>query len=200
MGEVYTGIKFRTVFKGREVLDLEPLADLGSWCRRLAEAGLAPSGAEGSAGNLSFRHGDGFVITATGVNLQHVEEGDFTEVLEADRRKLTVVVRGPKEPSSESLMHSFIYEHRQEIQAVFHGHDELILRYGARLGLGVTELAQPYGTPALVEEVGKVLARHTYLVLRGHGFVALGDTMEAAGHEALRWHEEAQRYLRSAGE
>lgn len=198
MVNVYTGVKRRTIFKSRDQLDMGPLAELASWCRKLAEVGLAPSGADWAAGNLSFRYGDGFVITAAGANLRHIQEGEFTQVLEADPRKLIIVARGPKEPSSESHMHGFIYAQRAKINAVFHGHDDLILQYGEQLDLPMTEHVQPYGTLALMEEVGKVLAQHNYLVIREHGFLALGDTMEAAGQEALRRHADAQRFSRSA--
>jgi ribulose-5-phosphate 4-epimerase/fuculose-1-phosphate aldolase len=198
MSEAYSGVKFRTVFKGRDPLDLDPIPELAGWCRKLAEAGLAPSGSDWAAGNLSFRHGDGFVITAAGANLKDIQEGEFTEVLEADPLGPGVVARGPQEPSSESLMHGSIYVRRPDVKAVFHGHDALILRYGKQLGLPTTDRVQPYGTPALAEEVGQMLAQHKFLIIREHGFLALGATMEVAGREALRWHEEAQRIAESA--
>jgi ribulose-5-phosphate 4-epimerase/fuculose-1-phosphate aldolase len=105
-------------------------------------------------------------------------------VLEADRDARQLTVAGLYEPSSESLMHAGIYAARLEVDAVFHGHSEKLLADAERLGLPLTAREQPYGTPELVAEILEVLDGHKLVIMRDHGFVSLGGTMEEAGRVA----------------
>ncbi len=180
MGEVYTGTKFRTVFARRAVSGDERLGELLKWCRRWAALGLVGD----TVGNLSFRTPNGFIINRTAGDLGGITRQEFVEVLEADRAARQLTVAGLYEPSSESLMHAGIYAARPEVDAVFHGHSEKLLAEAERLGLPVTEREQPYGTPELVAEILCVLDGHKLVILRQHGFVSLGGTMEEAGRNA----------------
>lgn len=81
-------------------------------------------------------------------------------------------------------MHAAIYEARPEVGAVFHGHHDRMLREGEKLGLPVTGKEQPYGTPEFVREILQILGRKKFLLIRNHGFVSLGATMEEAGLNA----------------
>ena len=45
-------------------------------------------------------------------------------------------------------------------------------------GVPVTAREQPYGTPELVAEILQVLDGHKLVIMRQHGFVSLGGTME----------------------
>jgi L-ribulose-5-phosphate 4-epimerase len=180
MGEVYTGTKFRTVFARHAVSGDERLGELLKWCRRWAALGLVGD----TVGNLSFRTVNGFIINRTAGDLGGITRQEFVEVLEADRDARQLTVAGLYEPSSESLMHAGIYTARPEVDAVFHGHSEKLLVTAERLGLPVTEHEQPYGTPELVTEILGVLDGHKFVIMREHGFVSLGGTMEEAGRHA----------------
>ena len=81
-------------------------------------------------------------------------------------------------------MHAGIYAARSEVDAVFHGHSEKLLAAAERLGVPVTAREQPYGTPELVAEILQVLDSHKLVIMRQHGFVSLGGTMEEAGRTA----------------
>ena len=184
MGEIYIGTKFRTRFARREAP--KPSASLGGLidaCRRLSAIGLAADG----AGNASVRGGAGFFVTRTAVDLGTLALEDLVEVLSCDLERVELVVAGLHEPSSESLLHAGLYAERSDVSAVLHGHDDDLVARAVDLGLPVTAREQPYGTPALVAEVLAVLQRHAFVVIRGHGFVALGGTPE----DALRRIEEA---------
>ena len=74
-----------------------------------------------------------------------------------------------------------IYEKRPEVNAIFHGHSLELLKPG----IVTTEEEKPYGTVELVEEVLKVLDNDVF-VLKNHGFVSLGKTMDEAGNNIVK--------------
>ena len=177
MAEVYVGTKFRTLMAGHEPPGDERLPELAGWCHRFAQLGLTAGG----AGNLSIRSARGFLISRTAADLSAITPADFVEVVNVDFARAEVVASGAYEPSSESLMHAAIYGARPDVNAVFHGHADELLRAAPRLGIAVTEREQPYGTPELAAEVQKLLAGNDFFALRGHGLVSLGRTMAEAG-------------------
>ena len=59
--------------------------------------------------------------------------------------------------------------------------------------LHVTRREDPFGSVALVRRVLEILDDHTFIVMRNHGFLALGVDMESAGQLALRVHGECLR-------
>ena len=171
MSSQYIGTKFQTVFKDKNAIKNDNISTLIKWCNKFAEFGLSPKLVGGFGGNLSFRTVEGFIITASGVNLKNLSENDFVEVIEADILLKKILVNGTKLPSSESLLHYYIYSQRLEINAVFHGHDEKVQQKCEQMKLPITEQEQPYGSVELIEEVGKILQNHFYLVLKNHGFL-----------------------------
>lgn len=177
MGEIYVGTKFRTRFARRAApragAGIEVLVEA---CRRLARAGLAPAG----AGNASVRREKGFLVTRTAADLGALRPDDFVEVLSCDLDRAELVVAGLHEPSSESMLHAGVYTARPDVGAVLHGHSDRLLERAEQLVLPVTERERPYGTAELVAEVLRALGGHGFLVIRGHGFLALGETPAAA--------------------
>jgi L-fuculose-phosphate aldolase len=182
MGEVFVGTKFRTEFLSREAPFDPRLEELSGWCRTLARWGVVGH----TVGNLSLRTANGYLISRTASDLAIITPAEFVEVLRADvaRRELTVI--GAYEPSSEAMMHASVYGARPEIMAVFHGHSEKLLAAAGRLRVPVTEQEQPYGTPELSAEILQILRHHNFFVMRNHGFVSAGRTMNEAG----RWIEQ----------
>jgi ribulose-5-phosphate 4-epimerase/fuculose-1-phosphate aldolase len=186
VAEIYVGTKFRTVFVEKSPISDTNLAHrvrkLIEWARKMSALGLAPDG----SGNVSARTADGFIVSKTAGNLGNLLPEDFVEVREADMEGLVLRVVGLFEPSSESLMHAGIYAARANVGAILHGHSEQILAAAPMLGIPVTAREQPYGTPKIVREALEILNLHNFFVLREHGFVALGTTIEAAGEELMR--------------
>ena len=107
----------------------------------------------------------------------------------------TVYVHGVREPSSESILHYSIYFLRQDAHAVFHGHDAAITEHAKRLGVVETKEWKPYGSLELVKSVEEVLNKNNFLVMKKHGFISIGTSMEEAGKLALEKKKAVERLL-----
>ena len=207
MAEQYSGVKFQVA------LDKHPpefssyearLADeLCYWGRVFARHGMSPEyehgGKTGSAGNLSFRTLCGFAIKPTGVRLSSLSRRSLVSVFFSDFSQGRVVAQGLHSPSSEASLHSAIYAARPGVNAIFHGHDEAVLKAAGKLGVPVTEKEEAYGTAGLAHSALRLLSRYPwshYFVLKNHGFVSLGAGMHEAGQVALDMHERAVRLAR----
>ena len=176
MAEVYVGTKFQTIFVRRQPPTAAQAAELLAWCRQWATAGWIAK----ATGNLSCRTTDGFIITPTGTDPVSLTAADFVEVLGVDEKEVRVA--GTREPSSECRMHAGIYAARPDVTAIFHGH------YAPALtapGVAITAREIPYGTPAMATETAQALGTSSFVVMRNHGFVAVGATMRAAHAAAL---------------
>lgn len=177
-----TGLRFKTIFLSKHPLEDERAGRLLYWCRRFHRLGLTPK----SAGNLSFRTEQGFIITGTGINLETIDKEELVEVsgIEIKSGQTLVYARGQVIPSKESLLHSEIYTLRADVNVVFHVHDPLVLEFTDKLKIPCTETEQPRGSDELVQEAGKLLGRISdisYFVLRNHGVVALGENLDETG-------------------
>ena len=195
-----TGVRFETVFVSNNPPDEDRVNELIYWSRRFDELGLAPK----SAGNLSFRTKNGFIITATGVALKAAERENLVEVLkvEMEKEQIVVYVRGKEVPSKESVLHSEIYGLRPEINAVFHIHDLLVVELADELKILCTEGEQPRGSYELVTEVNRLLRLTpdaNYIVLRNHGIISMGETLEEAGKLAEDINKTAQDVAQKKG-
>lgn len=198
--EGYQGVRFRTEMVGKKAPDDYRIEELKYWCKIFNDYNLAPPYPGGSFGNLSFRVQQDlntFIITTAKTGLGALTSGCFAQVfsvdLESGLESGIVYAAGEREPSSESMVHFALYRKRPEINAIFHGHSPEILGSAHQLGALETEREVPYGTLALVEEVLKIPSSEQFFVMKNHGFVALGSTMEEAGELALRMYRQCVR-------
>ncbi|MEM3550082.1 MAG: class II aldolase/adducin family protein [Candidatus Bathyarchaeia archaeon] len=200
--EKYKGVKFRTVFLSKEAPKDERLVELAGWCRKFHELGLTPVVNGKSLGNLSFRldeDSNKFIITASGLGPKdNLSAECFVKVIDCDLTKKIVYVHGLRKPSSESLLHYRIYKLRREVNAIFHGHDSSITNYAGEIGLVQTAKWHPYGSLELVRSVEEVLNGNFFLVLKGHGFISLGRSMEEAGRLALEKKKIADKFYKNS--
>ena len=175
-------VRFGTIYSHNDIPDDERTGLLIQWCRRFDQLGLAPQ----TTGNLSFRTDRGFIITATGFRLGDIDIDSLVEVagIEVESEQIMVSVNGGAVPSKESLLHAEIYHLRPGINAVFHIHDQVVIPNADEVGLTSTEGEQNRGSLELVREVNRLLCQVAdvrYFVIRGHGIISLGETMEKAG-------------------
>lgn len=179
MTERYIGTKFKTQLIKKKLNATKRTRELIFWCRKFNEFGLAPSYGKGSAGNLSFRAGKHFIITASYTDLSQVRAEDLVRITSFSLPRKSVHAQGLREPSSETLLHAAIYQARPDIGAVFHGHGDDILK--ADHLFVTTKKKAPYGSSFLIEQVLAVLDHHDFIVMKGHGFLVLGKNMAGAG-------------------
>ncbi|MEE9465371.1 MAG: class II aldolase/adducin family protein [Candidatus Neomarinimicrobiota bacterium] len=191
MHREFAGARFIATFKRRRKIPTQLTQELSLWCRRIWQSGLAPASPSGFAGNISVRYSTGFIISVTGAEFSAMQNEDFTQVLATDIEERMITVAGRSKPSSESFLHDMVYRCRPEINAVIHGHDDLVLQHHTDMQLPVTAREHPSGTLELTAEAIKVLNHNDYILLRNHGFLALGETQDMAGNLALRKHEVA---------
>ncbi len=194
MAEEYCGVKFKTIFRGKKLVIDSKVLELINWCKEFNKIGFTPS----CAGNFSFRSGNGFIVSCSRADFSNPEVEDFVEVIGVDINKKEVYVNGVKEPSAESFLHNEIYKRRKDVNAVFHGHSDDFLKYGGKLSLPITEKEQPGGTIELMHEVVKVLGNNSFILIRNHGFISLGDSIGTAGNFAVKRFTQLQRVKKAA--
>ena len=78
-------------------------------------------------------------------------------------------------------IYAWLYQKRNDINAIFHGHGQKLLRNYEKLGLKSTKYFAPYGSMQLVNSVIEVLGNENCLIMKHHGFLSLGDTTNNAG-------------------
>jgi L-fuculose-phosphate aldolase len=162
------------------------MADFG---RRLYERGMLV----GTEGNISVRLDDNrIVITPAGFPKGRLSAEDMI-VVDPEGKCL----EGTNRPSSELLMHLFVYKSRPEIGACVHSHPPFATAFAvagislaedilpeAVLFVGripITEYAQP-GTAAVPKALEPYIATCNAFLLRNHGLLTIGRDLEEAFH------------------
>ena len=179
-------IKLKTIFIDDVVPEEKKIDELKKWCDQFNNSNLTPEVDGKSSGNLSFRTEDGFIVTASGLKTkEELTKDSFVFVDNYDVYNNTFYAEGKQEPSSESIMHFLIYNTRGDIRAIFHGHNDSIVENAEKLKIPVTEEEQEPGTMEMANEVLSIIGNNNFVVIKNHGFVALGKTMKEAGELAL---------------
>lgn len=194
-------IKFRADHTPCELDSDVDVRELEAYRRVLSRLGLVgrdPARYDGAGfGNVSQRLGregsDRFVVSGTQTGgLSALSRTHYVVVVAASLVDNVVTSAGPVLPSSESLTHAAIYAASPAIACVLHVHSPELFEARARLALARTSESAAYGTPAMADEVarlleGGALARRRVLAMEGHedGIVAFGEDPARAAHELL---------------
>jgi 3-dehydro-4-phosphotetronate decarboxylase len=184
---------------------LEQLCDVG--------AGFYARGyAFGSTGNLSVRIGGRFWITPTGNSLKSLAPTELA-CIDIDGKSYN-----EHRPSKEYPFHLAFYRQRADVNAIVHLHapnsvalaclDELdeaaplpafTPYYFMRVApLAVLSYFRP-GSPQLTEAIERAAPDHNCLLLRNHGTVCAGVSLNAAVDAAEELEATAQLYFRLRG-
>lgn len=178
----------------------DTLAELIAAARRLSESGLVT----GAGGNVSARDGDRMWISPSGFSFEDAKEKHYPSVsIETGE-----ILSGDYRPSSEVLMHLFVYRVRPDVNAIMHAHPKMTVAlcsaghdlrplfadYYVYLGKNVPHI--PYitvTTPELarvVEAHFKALDCHG-MVLRNHGTITSGASVKEAMFRTFAMEEQA---------
>jgi len=157
----------------------------------------------GSDGNISVRlDQDRILITPSGLPKGRLTPDDIVTV-DIDGKKL----EGRHEASSELLMHMFVYKQRPDIRACVHAHPPYATSFavaGVELAenilpdvvvfvgrIPLTSYAAP-GTGAVPEALAPFVNAHNAFLLRNHGLLTIGRTLE----QAYNRHETVEHFAR----
>jgi len=179
---------------------------LVTYSARLLADGLAV----GSAGNLSMRCGDLVAITPSGISYDEMRPADIAVVDLAGAE-----VDATEVPSTETPMHLAVYAgtsagavvhtHSPEVIALSAARDELPAIHYAITNLGGPVRVAPYvrfGSDGLAAAATKALAGRRAAILRNHGAICYGRSLDEAYGCALllEWLAHVYRLAQAYGE
>ena len=158
----------------------------------------------GTAGNVSVRYSDWFLVTPSGIRYDALTP---TQIVEMD---MEGEAEGRLKPSSEWRFHRDIYVARPDVGAIVHTHppfgtavaalrrDLPAFHYTVAAAGGTTIRCAPYatyGTQLLSDYVTRALEDRTACLLANHGMVAVAETLEKATLLAIEVEMLCQMYL-----
>jgi 3-dehydro-4-phosphotetronate decarboxylase len=162
----------------------------------------------GSAGNISVRLGDGWLMTPTNVSLGRLDPARLAKLDVTGR-----LVSGDP-PTKESFLHRAMYEERPRAGAVVHLHSTysvavsalvdvdpsnvlppLTAYYVMRVGRLPLVPYHPPGDLRLADAVRRLAGTHHAVLLANHGPVVAGDSLDAAASAIEELEETAKLFL-----
>jgi len=159
----------------------------------------------GTAGNVSARHDDGFVVTPTGMDYDESVAGDMVFV------GLDGRVEGRRKPSSEWRFHRDIYAARPEAGAIVHAHAPfatalacrgepippfhyMIARFG---GADIRCAAYAtFGSQELSDAIIAAIDGRNGCLMAHHGMVVFGADLKQALALAIEFEALCEQYWR----
>ncbi len=162
----------------------------------------------GSAGNISVRLEDGWLMTPTNVSLGRLDPARLARLDPAGR------LMSGDAPTKESFLHRAMYEERQQARAVVHLHsthsvavsaladvdaDDVLppitAYYVMRVGRLPLVPYHPPGDLSLADAVRKLAGKHHAVLLANHGPVVAGSSLDAAANAIEELEETAKLFL-----
>ena len=165
------------------MLELSVRREVIAIARAMNEIGLN----QGTSGNVSVRHGDGILITPSGLPYDRCCPEDIVWL------QMDGTAEGIRKPSSEWRLHLDIYRTKPEARAVLHAHspwcttlaclDREIppFHYMVAVAGGNTIRCAPYalfGSKELSDNVNAALENRTACLMSHHGMVSYADNLE----------------------
>jgi L-fuculose-phosphate aldolase len=181
--------------------DPDPRAAVLATARAMNGAGLN----RGTAGNVSVRHGQGFLVTPTGMDYDESVPEDIAFV------GLDGGAEGRRKPSSEWRFHRDIYAARPEAGAIIHTHAPfatalacrgeaippfhyMIARFGGA-DIRCADYAT-FGTQELSDAVLKALEGRSACLMAHHGMVVFGRDLKQSLALAVEFEALCEQYWR----
>ncbi len=185
---------------GRDSSSTDLRAQIIAACRQLEVSGLN----RGTTGNISYREGDHFLITPSGVPVDAMTEAGIVAM------DLDGAVIGSGKPSSEWHFHRDILRQRTDVHAIVHTHSPYAtalaclredlppFHYMIAIAGGDSIRCAPYtlfGTDTLSQYALAALADRKACLLANHGLIALGRDLAEAMAIATEVESLCQQYL-----
>ncbi len=168
---------------------------------------MQPAGLNrGTAGNVSVRDGDGFLITPTGMPYANLEAEDIP------RMAFDGSHQGRRKPSSEWRFHRDLYAARPEFGAVLHAHSPFAVSLAclrleippfhymiARFGGDTVRCADYaiFGSQALSDAALRAMEGRSACLLANHGLLVAGRDLDQALALAIELEELCEQYWRA---
>jgi ribulose-5-phosphate 4-epimerase/fuculose-1-phosphate aldolase len=162
----------------------------------------------GSAGNISVRLDDGWLMTPTNVSLGLLDPARLAKLDTAGK-----LVSGDP-PTKETFLHRAMYEERPQAGAVVHLHSTysvavsclaevdsadvlppITAYYVMRVGRLPLVPYHPPGDMSLAEAVRRLAGKHHAVLLANHGPVVAGTSLDAAANAVEELEETAKLFL-----
>ena len=178
--------------------------DIARFAKSLFDRGLT----FGSAGNISARLEDGWLLTPTNSSMGHLDPARISKLDDQGR-----LLSGDP-PSKESFLHAAVYGQRPQDQAIVHLHSThsvavsclpdidpenvlppLTAYYVMRVGSLPLVPYFPPGDLALADAVKGLAGKHSAVLLANHGPVVAGKNLEAAVYATEELEETAKLFL-----
>lgn len=176
-------------------------AELLATARQMNSVGIN----RGTAGNVSVRDGDGFIITPTGMAYDECVPADMVKV------GLDGTASGTRRPSSEWRFHRDIYAVRPEAGAILHAHSPFATALAcqsidippfhymiARFGGDTVRCAgyATFGTQELSDAMLVALKERRACLMAHHGMVVFGADLKEALALAVEFESLCEQYWR----
>ena len=176
--------------------------DIVAAARTLAAQGLN----RGSAGNVSTRWQDGFLVTPTGLDCEAMQPGDIVPMA------MDGSWQGARQPSSEWRFHRDLYAARPEAGAIVHAHAPFATALAclradippvhymiARFGGNTVRCAAyaTFGTQALSDAALAALEGRCACLLANHGLLVFGRDLRHALDLAVELESLCEQYWRA---
>ena len=175
---------------------------------RLGESLFARGLSFGSAGNISVRLDDGWLMTPTNVSLGRLEPARLAKLDVAGN-----LLSGDP-PTKETFLHHAMYQERPQAGAVVHLHSTysvavsaladidaanvlppITAYYAMRVGRLPLVDYHPPGDRSLAEAVRRLAGKHHAVLLANHGPVVAGSSLDAAANAIEELEETAKLFL-----
>lgn len=160
----------------------------------------------GTAGNVSVRWNEGFLVTPTGLGSDEMQPGDIVPMA------MDGSWQGTRKPSSEWRFHRDLYAARPEAGAVVHAHAPFATALAclradippfhymiARFGGSTVRCAAyaTFGTQALSDAALAALDGRCACLLANHGMLAFGRDLHQAVDLAVEFESLCEQYWRA---
>jgi L-fuculose-phosphate aldolase len=161
---------------------------------------------QGTSGNASVRHGEGYLITPSGMPINEMSANSMVEM------NMHGEAIGAGKPSSEWRFHRDIYQARPEVGAVIHTHSMFAttlatlrleipaFHYMIAVVGGDTIRCSDYalfGTQRLSESAIEALKDRRACLLANHGMIAIGKDLKQALDVTIEVETLCEQYWRA---